>query len=256
MSFQCYDNNMTDPVTISLIAATFLFAGCIKGVIGLGLPTISLAILTATLGLHPAMAMMLAPSLVTNVWQAMVGGNGRAILRRTWPFLTMATITVWFGVGVLAQTDASLLSALLGALLIAYAVIGLSGVRFAISCPRERWAGPLVGAVNGVFTGMTGSFAVPGIPYLQALGLPRDMLIQAMGMLFTASTIALAISLGGKNLLTAELGAISVAAVVPACIGMVIGQRARRKIPEALFRRIFYLALIVLGAYIIARSFF
>jgi uncharacterized protein len=247
---------MSDPVTISLIAATFLVAGGVKGIIGLGLPTISLALLTATIGLHPAMAMMLAPSLVTNVWQAVVGGNGKAIIARIWPFLTMATVTVWFGAEFLTRVDVSLLSALLGALLIAYALIGLIGVKFAISGSRERWAGPVVGAINGVFTGMTGSFAVPGIPYLQALGLPRDMLIQAMGMLFTASTVALAVSLGGKNLLTTELGIISAAAVIPACIGMMIGQRARRKIPEALFRRIFYLALIVLGGYIIARSFF
>jgi hypothetical protein len=246
---------MTDPVTISLIAATFLIAGCVKGITGLGLPTISLAVLTATIGLHPAMGLMLAPSLVTNVWQALVGGNGRAIVKRIWPFLTMATVTVWFGAGALTRLDVSLLSALLGALLIAYALVGLGGVRFSIPESREPWAGPIIGAINGVLTGMTGSFAVPGIPYLQALGLPRDMLVQAMGMLFTASTVALAVSLGGKHLLTAELGIISVAAVVPACIGMILGRRARRKIPETAFRRLFYLALVVLGGVIIVRSF-
>jgi uncharacterized protein len=246
---------MTDPLTILLIAATFLVAGGVKGIIGLGLPTISLAVLTAGLGLQPAMAMMLAPSFVTNVWQAVVGGNARAIVARIWPFLTMATVTVWFGAGVLTRVDVSLLSALLGVLLIAYAVVGIGGMKFSIPADRERWAGPVIGAINGVFTGMTGSFAVPGIPYLQALGLPRDMLVQAMGMLFTASTVALALSLGGKNLLTAELGVVSAAAVIPACIGMVIGRRARRNIPEAAFRRVFYLALIVLGGVIIFRSF-
>lgn len=245
---------MTDPVTISLIAATFLMAGCVKGVIGLGLPTISLAVLTATIGLHPAMGLMLAPSLVTNVWQAVVGGNGKAIIARIWPFLTMATVGVWFGAWFLTRVEVSVLSALLGALLIAYALVGLGGVRFTVPESRERWVGPIIGAVNGVLTGMTGSFAVPGIPYLQALGLPRDRLVQAMGMLFTASTLALAVSLGGKQLLSAELGLISVAAVVPACIGMIIGRRARRKIPETVFRRTFYLALVALGGVIIYRS--
>ncbi len=246
---------MMDPVTISLIAATCLVAGAVKGVIGLGLPTISLTVLTATLGLQPAMALMLAPSFVTNVWQAMVGGNGKLIVRRIWPFLAMAAVTVWLGVGVLTRVDVAWLSALLGALLIVYAVVGLGGVRFSIDKSREVWAGPVIGAVNGIFTGMTGSFAVPGIPYLQALGLPRDMLVQAMGMLFAASTIALALSLGSKNLLSAEIGLMSVVAIVPACIGMVVGRRARQKISEALFRKIFYLALIVLGGYIIVRAF-
>ena len=115
-------------------------------------------------------------------------------------------------------------------------------------------AGPVVGAVNGVLTGMTGSFVFPGVLYLQAIGLPRDVLIQAMGMLFTASTVALGVSLGGQNLLTMELGAVSAAAVVPAVVGMLLGQRLRKRMSEALFRRVFFLALLALGLYIVARS--
>jgi uncharacterized membrane protein YfcA len=102
---------------------------------------------------------------------------------------------------------------------------------------------------------MTGSFVVPGVLYLQAIGLPRDMLIQAMGMLFTASTAALAVALGGRNLLTLELGAISTAAVLPAIAGMILGQRLRRRLSETSFRRVFFLSLLALGAYIVARSF-
>jgi len=63
--------------------------------------------------------------------------------------------------------------------------------------------------VNGILTGMTGSFVIPGVMFLQAIGLPRDTLIQAMGMLFTASTLALAIALQGNRLLTVELGSLS-----------------------------------------------
>ena len=101
---------------------------------------------------------------------------------------------------------------------------------------------------------MTGSFVVPGVPYLQALGLPRDMLVQAMGVLFTLSTLALGLALSGRGLLGAETGLISLAAVVPALIGMVIGQRLRRRIDEAAFRKVFFSALLVLGAFIVARA--
>jgi hypothetical protein len=77
---------MPELVTIGTIGFTFLLARCVKGVIGFGLPTVSLALLTATIGLQPAVALMLAPSFVTNLWQAMIGGNGRTVLVRTWPF--------------------------------------------------------------------------------------------------------------------------------------------------------------------------
>ncbi len=243
---------MPDLFSLILIALTFLLAGTVKGVIGMGLPSVSLALLTASLGLPQAMALLIVPSFVTNVWQAVAGGHALRILKRIWPFLVMASVTVWLGAAALTRVNLDLLSALLGVLLVLYAVLGMSGARFSLSPRREVWAGPVLGAVNGVLTGMTGSFVMPGVIFLQAIGLPRDLLIQAMGMLFTVSTLALAISLQGIGLLTAELGGVSAVAVVPALIGMVLGQGLRRRLSEALFRRIFFVALLLLGLYIIA----
>ena len=238
----------------ALAAASFFIAGGVKGVIGLGLPSVSLALLTATLGLHEAMALLLVPSFVTNLWQALVGGHARAILARTWPFMAAATIMVWLGALALTRVNVAWLSALLGVLLLAYSVLSLT--RPAIAIPRawERWAGPVLGSANGVLTGMTGSFVVPGVLYLQALALPRDVLVQAMGVLFTLSTVALALCLRGRDLLSADLGLISTAAVVPALLGMVIGQRVRGRLSEARFRVVFFVALGAMGVAIVARA--
>lgn len=164
----------------------------------------------------------------------------------------MVTVTVWLGAMALTRIDLSLLSALLGALLVVYSASNLAGLRLALSMGQEIWTGPLLAAVNGVLTGMTGSFVVPGVLFLQAIGLSRDMLIQAMGMLFTASTLALAVALQGNGLLTTELGMWSSAAFLPAIIGMLLGQHIRKRLPERLFLRVFFVALLILGAYIIA----
>jgi len=245
---------MIEPLALAAIAITFLLAGCVKGVIGFGLPTVSLALLTATMGLQPAMALLLVPSFVTNLWQAIVGGNGRSVLSRTWPFLLAATATIWIGAQALVRVELSILSALLGALLVAYAMLGFSRLHMSVPRQWEPWAGPVAGAVNGVLTGMTGSFVFPGVLYLQAIGLPRDLLVQAMGMLFAASTVGLAVALGAQQLLTAELGALSAAAVVPAIAGMMIGQRLRRIIGETEFRRVFLISLAILGVLIMAKE--
>ncbi|MEO3998945.1 sulfite exporter TauE/SafE family protein [Mesorhizobium sp. CAU 1732] len=241
-----------DPVTLAIVAGTFLLAGLVKGVIGLGLPTVSLALLTATMGLPQAMALLLVPSFVTNVWQALVGGNFRAITMRIWPFLVMATVTVWIGALALTRLDVSILSAMLGCLLIVYAVVNLAGIRIAVPARHEVWAGPVIGATNGVLTGMTGSFVVPGVMFLQAIGLPRDMLVQAMGMLFALSTLALAIALGGSGLLSADLGWTSALAVVPAIGGMMLGQAVRGRLSETMFRRVFFIGILLMGLYIVA----
>ena len=245
---------MPDPLTAAIIFAVFLLAGGIKGLVGFGLPTVSLGLLTVAFDLTSAMMLLLVPSFVTNVWQATVGGNGRAILSRLWPFLAISTLTVWIGALVLVRVDVHWLSALLGLLLVIYAGLNLAGVRIALTRGLENWAGPLIGAVNGVLTGMTGSFVVPGVLYLQAIGLTRDSLVQAMGIFFTLSTVALALALRGSGVLDLSLGAWSGAALLPACIGMVIGQRIRRRLSEARFRRVLFVSLLMLGSYIIVRS--
>lgn len=243
---------MLDPSTLAIVFVTFLLAGTVKGVIGLGLPTISLALLTVASDLTTAMALLLVPSFVTNLWQAVSGHNGAAIVRRIWPFLLTATAFIWLGAAALTRVDLNLLSALLGMLLVAYAGLGLGGISITIQPRREAWAGTLIGATNGVLTGMTGSFVVPGVMFLQAIGLPRDMLIQAMGMLFTVSTLALGLALKGNDMLTMNLGLMSASGVLPAFAGMMVGQHIRNKISEGMFRRVFFWALLVLGGYIVA----
>ena len=245
-----------DPASAALIAAVFLLAGAVKGVVGLGLPTVSLGLLTATFDFTTAMALMVAPSFATNLLQAAVGGNGRALVRRLWPFLAAAALTVWIGAAALVSVDLALLSGLLGLLLAAYAAQGLAGASIAVPARWQAWAGPAFGTANGILTGMTGSFAVPGVLYLQAIGLGRDALVQAMGMLFTVSTVALAVSLQHHGLLDAPLGLASAAALVPAFLGMALGQVLRRRLPEARFRRVFFLAVLALGLYIAANAAF
>ncbi|MGQ4878145.1 sulfite exporter TauE/SafE family protein [Billgrantia sp. LNSP4103-1] len=243
-----------DPLLLGLVAATFVTAGMVKGVIGMGMPTVSLALLTATVGLPSAMALLLAPTIITNVWQAVVGGYLKRILRRLWPFLLASAVTVWLGVAVLARVDVRWLSALLGVLIGLYALAGLLDLGLGALVSRGRYAAPVNGALTGLLTGMTGSSVFPGVAYLQSLGLPRDMLIQAMGVLFVVTTSALGLSMGGQRLLSVELGVLSLGAVVPAILGMQLGQRLRRRLSEVAFRRVFLTGLLAMGGYLLVRS--
>lgn len=245
---------MFDTITYVEMFAAFLIAGTVKGIVGVGLPTISLGLLTAILDLPTAMALVIVPSMLANLLQAATGGAAMALLRRLWPFLGCAAATVWIGTTILTLVDVRLLTALLGVIVIAYSTVSLSGFRVEVARQSERWAGPAIGLVNGVVTGMTGSYAFPGILYLQALGLPRDALIQAMGILFAVSTAALAVSLGGAGLLPAQLGLLSVAGLVPVFSGMAIGRRIRKRMSEERFRMILYISLLALGAFILIRS--
>jgi hypothetical protein len=237
-----------------IVCATFLFAGWVKGVVGLGLPTIALALLAATVGLREAIALMLIPAIVTNIWQGLTGGAFVTLVRRLWPLLLVACLGTWFGVGILAKGDAALLSGLLGVMICGYAGFSLATPQIP---PPGRWEGllsPVAGAIGGFVAGLTGSF-IPGILYLQALGLSRDHLVQALGISFTVLTVALAAAFTRHDIMTVDLWLMSAVAVAPAALGMVLGQALRRRLSEALFRRVFFSALLLLGAYLAIRAF-
>ena len=237
-----------------LITCVFIVAGFVKGVIGLGLPSVSLALLTATLGLKPAMAILVMPAFFTNVWQGLSGTALKELLKRMWVFMAVACICTWIGGGILAGTNSSALSALLGILLVAYAMLSLTTRQLNLPARWEATAGPLAGAISGIFTGLTGSFVVPAVMYIRALDLPREKFIQAMGVTFTMATVSLGVSLGGHGLFNASLLYLSVYALVPAFVGMFIGRAVRNGINDALFQRIFFVALLVMGAYIVVRA--
>jgi len=236
--------------TLGLLAAIFALAGLVKGIAGLGLPTVSLALTTAFLGLPAGMALLLFPSLIANLWQACSGGQIRAVLARIWPLLLPATLCIPLGASLL-QEEGNLpaLTAILGAVLIAYGASGLFRLipPVTLTPARRLWLGPLAGLANGLLTGMTGSFVVPAIFYLQAAGLNKDALIQAMGLLFALSTLGLALALGGGGFLNRDLALLSALCVLPALSGMLAGRALRRHIPEARFRQILFFALFLTG---------
>ena len=241
---------MFDDATALAIFSAILLAGLLKGIIGVGFQTVGIAFLTVITNLPNAISLLLIPSLVTNLWQAGAGGELFTILIRLWPLIITACMMVWFGSIALTSVSLSYLSALLGVLLIVYSAFNLFGLRFEVKTKNEWWLAPVIGLINGVLTGMTGIFVVPCVFYFQAIGFRKDTLIQSMGVLFTALTLMLIVSLKTKNILTLELSGWSAFAIFPAIIGVFVGQLIRKRISEEVFKKIFFLCLILLGSFI------
>jgi uncharacterized membrane protein YfcA len=236
------------------VLAVFLLAGTVKGVVGLGLPTIAMGLLGTVLTPVEAAAILIVPSLVTNVWQMGIGRSLRAIACRLWAMMTMIVVGTIAGAGIMTGADAGLATLLLGAVLVAYAGLGLASVHLAVSPRMEPWLGPAIGLVTGVVTGATGVFVIPAVPYLQAIGLEKDELVQALGLSFTVSTLALAAVLAAQGALATSLAGLSVAALAPALAGMILGQKLRACLSVSAFRRWFFLGLLILGASMVVHA--
>ena len=240
--------------TLALIFAVFVAAGAVKGVFGFGLPVVAIGILTTVIGITDAIALMLVPSFVTNLWQSATGGHLRALTARLWSFLLAACVLIWLSSGLLAGADGRMLTGGLGAVLVVYALISIVTPQVPPPGRHEAWLSPLAGALNGTISGLTGVFVVPSGVYLQALGLNRDQLVQGLGIVFTVSTAMIGVALAGRSLIENDVVALSALALAPAVAGMMLGQRLRRRMPEARYRIAFFSALGVLGVYLAARA--
>ena len=236
-----------DAFSIVIVMLVFLLAGGVKGVVGLGLPTVAVALLSATFGIEAALPLLVIPSFVTNVWQGAIGGRATALFRRFGIALAIIPAATWIGYHYVFVAAPEAMERVLGVVLVLYAGAGLAAVRFSVPPRTEPVLTPILGLANGLVTGVTGTFAVPMVMYLEAVGLDRDELVQMLGIAFSVSTAALAVVLIAHGAYRLDAGYVSAVAVAPAIAGMVLGARLRARLTPAAFRRWLLVALALIG---------
>lgn len=123
-----------------------------------------------------------------------------------------------------------------------------------VSNSAERWASPLVGFATGSVNGATGVSVMPLVPYLTAVGLQREALIQAMGLVFMTAMLALAACLAWTGHFAVASAGASTLALLPVFAGMYAGQLVRLRLHADAYRKWFFIGLIALGAYSVIRA--
>lgn len=236
--------------------AVFGLAGWVKGLVGLGLPTVSMALLALFMPAGEAAALLLLPSLITNFVQMRPFAGLPALLARLGGMQvgivlgTLGGMALWGTVGSLPGAHKAL-----GLALVTYALWGLWGPQWLVPVQHQRWLGLVIGAVTGVITALTGVFVVPAVAFLQALGLARTTLMQAMGLCFTVSTLALGLGMWCFGAGSAKTGLghgllVSAFMLIPALAGMCWGERLREKLSPSFFKKVLMLSLLLLGVYL------
>ena len=236
------------------IGLTFVLAGIVKGVTGMGLPTVAMGVLGSLMSPVAAASLLLAPSFVTNVWQLFAGPSFKALAWRLWLMMLGVIIGTIAGAGMLAALNSRWTAMGLGAALAVYAGFTLLGRQYSVPARAERRLSLVIGLATGAITGATGVFVVPAVPFLQALDLSREDLVQALGLSFTVSTIALTAGLAGAGALRFDNLSASALAIAPALLGMAVGQQIRQRISPAIFRRWFLIFLFILGCELLLRA--
>jgi uncharacterized protein len=234
------------------IAGVFVLAGFVKGVVGLGLPAIAMGLLALVMPPADAASILIVPTVATNFWQMAAGPSLKPVIARLWPVVLGVIAGTLAGAGWLVH--GRLGAGLLGGALMLYAATSLASLQVKVSRASEIWLGPLVGLTTGLIAAATGVFAMPAVIYLQAIGLDKEDLVQALGLFFTVSSLALAVNLASVSALNLSLGLPSLGALAVACLGMWLGQVLRLRLRPETFRFVFLLGLSALGLYLVVRA--
>lgn len=229
----------------ALIAVVFTLAGAVKGISGMGLPTVAMSLLGLWMPATQAAALLVAPSLATNLAQCR-GPHGRALVRKLWPlWLGLSVATIWApGLGHGADSTAR---RWLGIALLLYGLWGLWRPALPTLSGRSRWLGSMAGLLTGLITASTAVFVLPMVPYLQALRLEKDEMVQALGLSFGVATLALTARLGWDGGVSTWLTRWTVWALVAAFAGLWLGSLMRTRLNSTAFQRTLFLIFMGLG---------
>src|SRR5882757_4939865 len=234
-------------IQMLVVAGAFILAGIAKGAIGIGLPPIAIGVMTLSLPLGDALAIMTIPTMITNVWQAFSGRRFMPLLRRFGSMAAAAVVGVIGVAGLLGTLGRAGTLGWMGCLLVLYSLITLFAWRPVMPRAAEPWLNPLIGLASGAVTGITGMAAVPFLPYMQSLQISKDDLIQGLGILFLFIMTALAVALVRQDIYNTTNAIGGVAALLPTFAGVWIGQKVRHAASPETFRKIFLYGMLALG---------
>ena len=242
---------MPEPIFIFVIFALVLSA-FIKGSLGLGFSTICLAILANVIELKTAISIVVLPSLLSNVIVMIDAGNFKISLRHFFSMILMAVPGMLLGLQLLRQNDNSASIFVLAVVLIVYGCWGWVNHQFKIDDKNIQKLNPVIGFITGTVNGATGSQIFPIMPYLLSLNISKDVLVQTINISFTLNSLIMLgflfrmDTLDTDSIITYSLG------IIPVVIGVWLGGKVRRRIPEHRFKQAVMVLVVALGLLLLA----
>lgn len=242
-------------VTELIVVAVVLIAGVATGVAGFGFALIGTMALVDVLGPETAVAFMILPVLAANV--SLVRELDRKAIttcgRRFAPFIGAALVGTLVGMFLLDFVADDPLRLFLGVLTLAF--VGAS--QRAVEIPRLRETkdrcfvesnlGMLgVGGASGVLFGGT-NVGVQVIAYLKSCDLRHGLFVGVVGLIFVGVNGVRVPAAWHLGMYPEGILVLSVAATVPAVLGVAAGKRVRPRVSEPWQRRIVLGLLTVIG---------
>ena len=236
------------------ITAVFLATGVVKGVLGIGMPLISIPLLAGTVGPIGAMALLAVPTVAINLWQTAQSGYMLGALKRFRAAYPLLIGGVVLGLFFLTRLDRGALFVLIGSLVILIALSQMLPFNLTIPQRWERWCTPLVGVVSGLLGGVSSFLGPLMAMYLVALRVTKDQFVGAIALFYLIAAIPFYLGLG----VSGHFGWIeffaSTAAAFLIWLGVLAGQVLRARASAELFRKLVLVLLAIIGANMVRKG--
>ena len=223
----------------SAVLAVTLFAGFAKGAVGFAMPLIMVSAFSAFLPPEMAVAGLILPTLVTNLFQATRQGLAAAwgSVKTYRRFLIGTVVFILISAPFLTVIPRVAYLLVLGVPVTAFAAAQLIGVPLALPLRHRARAEWGLGIAGGLFGGVSGIWGPPLLVYLLSIKAEKAEMVRVQGVVFLIGAVALlAAHLRTGVADGASLG-FSAALVVPAMAGMMLGYRVQDRLDQARFRR-------------------
>jgi len=235
---------------ILYIATTFCFAGFVKGMLGFGLPIITVSILSLLIPVEQALALIVFPVFVTSFSQAIQGNQIKIILSRFWPLILSLSLGLIISTHIIINIEDQSLYLLMGSVILFLLVVDSLKGHVDIPMKWERRISIPIGFISGIFT----FYGPPIVLFLTALRLPKELFISVIGTIICCASIILAITYGSVNILNTDNFFWSLLAIIPSMIGLWLGSKLRNHISKTLFYRIILCCLSLIALSYISRG--
>ncbi|MBO6521757.1 MAG: sulfite exporter TauE/SafE family protein [Rhodospirillales bacterium] len=245
------------PADIVILLAFAIFMGGIaKGISGVALPIVTLSIALNFVEPRTGLAAIILSIVVTNVWQAFGARNILIPVRRFWFMAIVFLIFLYTGSLLATRVESWVLFLVIGGAAIVFTATQFYKPDAPPLTPRtEKIVGPIVGVIAGLMGGMTVVWGPPIMMFLFLLRADKEMWVASISFLYLLGSVPLALFYYDNGILADDMLWLSAAACIPAMAGIMIGERIRRYINEALFRKVLLIIIFVGGLNMIRRAF-
>ena len=245
-----------DPLVLIVMATAMIVAGAVKGLVGIALPAVAIAILTLVLEPVDILPLLCLPIVATNFWQAVHAGSPLEPLRRFWLMILCMLVALWWSAHLVVRLEAHLLYGLIGSVLVIFTLTNLTRPHLRLSPRAERIGGPLAGIVGGLLGGVSTMWGPPMAAYFVLIGLSKEAFIRATGLVWLVATVPLVWGYLDTGLLNARTAPLSALATLPALLGFWLGSSLRNRINQEVFRKVLLVALLLIGLNLVRRALF